>query len=273
VRLMASIPPVTQPPFSDNIANKLGFPLTGMQFGNLKRGKMVWDKPITGFSGNAEVKFLYNPSTVSATYYMATPGVGDILLYPNANDTSDLRVPLNQSVSFSLLYDRTFELWGAYGSDGTSNNVTNPGTDTNNNPSIVGVMADIYQMQQFTGMTVSYNSSGQVTTSTSPTDLAGRQGIMQLIPSYVFFGNTNVLAYYGYITEWDVTVTHWTQYMVPMRCVIDVTFNMLPPKNNQVTITGAPSPSTGGGINIGAPGSPPVVVPVGPTSNSSRGGR
>jgi hypothetical protein len=269
VILLANVPAVTQPPFDVNIST-LAFPLTGGQFGPLKRGKMVWDKPITGFSNNAEMAFLYNPSTVSATYYMATPGVGDILLYPNANDSADLRVPLNQSVSWSLLYDRTFDLWGSYQSDGTADQVT---SNDDNDPAIVGVLADIYQMQQFTGMTVSYNSSGQVSTTTSATDLTGRQGIMQLIPSYVYFGNTNALAYYGYITEWDVTVTHWTQYMVPMRCVIDVTFNMLPPANNQVTVTGAPSPSTGGGVNIGAPGGPPVVVPVGPTSNSSRGGR
>jgi hypothetical protein len=267
---MANIPAVTQPPFSANIT-RLTFPLGGNQFGGLNRGYMIWDQPIAGFSNNARVNFLYNPSTVEADYYMATAGVGDILLYPNANDTSDLRVPLNQTVEWSILYDRTYELWGSYESDGTANSVTSAAA-TPYDPSIVGVLADIYMMQQFTGMTVSYNQSGQVTTSTSANSLAGRQGIMQLIPSYVYFGHSNALSYYGYITEWDVTITHWTQYMVPMRCVIDISFNMLPPANNQVTITGAPSPSTSPTVNIGTP-SDPVPIPASPSSNSGRSGR
>ena len=34
--------------------------------------------------------------------------------------------------------------------------------------------------------------------------------------------------YYGYINEWSVQYTHWTQYNIPMRCVISVNFTMLP---------------------------------------------
>jgi hypothetical protein len=36
------------------------------------------------------------------------------------------------------------------------------------------------------------------------------------------------LAFYGYISEWSVNYAHWTANMVPIRCVVSVTFTMLP---------------------------------------------
>jgi hypothetical protein len=36
------------------------------------------------------------------------------------------------------------------------------------------------------------------------------------------------MAFYGFISEWSVEYTHWTQNMVPIRCVISVSFTMLP---------------------------------------------
>ena len=238
---------VTQPKFDSRITD-LKFLESG---GRLKRGYMIWEKPITGYSDKAKFNFLYNPSTVEATYYMSTPGVSASLLFPNANDTSDLRVPLNQTVEWSVLFDRTYELWGSYKADGQPRGGRK---SPNNNPGQVGVLADIYQMQQFTGMNVAYEGTG-VRQAISDTNLGGRQGIMQLIPSYVYFGDTLNLAYYGYITEWDVTITHWTQYMVPMRCVIDIDFTMLPPPKNTTTITGGTA-STRSPTRVSPPGLP-----------------
>jgi len=70
-------------------------------------------------------------------------------------------------------------------------------------------------------------------------------GMMMMVPCWVFFGsaeaqlnqnassyNFNALAsqlsFYGYISEWGVQYTRWTSSMVPIRCVINVSFTMLP---------------------------------------------
>ena len=34
--------------------------------------------------------------------------------------------------------------------------------------------------------------------------------------------------YYGFISEWSVTYTHWTTNMVPIRAAVSITFTMLP---------------------------------------------
>ena len=58
------------------------------------------------------------------------------------------------------MFDRTFELWGNYGSDGTPNNIFGGG---NNDPTSIGVQADVMQFMQFTGMLASdqYGTNGQ----------------------------------------------------------------------------------------------------------------
>lgn len=222
---MANTAPVNQPGFDDRIYN-LTYPLGSGKYGTLKRGFMVWEKAALGYSSPAYMHFLYNPSTVTANYYMAPDSsVSASLLFPTAFDSTNLRVPLNQSVTWSLLFDRTYELWGQYDNKGKARQKVG---QNGNNPAVVGVLADVKQMQQFTGMNVGYSSGTGTSPSPTAQQIFGHQGIIQLIPSYVYFGDKNNLWYYGYISEWDVTITHWTQFMVPMRCVINITFTMLP---------------------------------------------
>jgi hypothetical protein len=244
--------PITQPPFDKRIQT-LTFPVGTNQYGTLKRGFMVWEQAAAGYSAPAQLNFLFNPSSVSADFYMADSSVGASLLFPTGFNSTNLRVPLNQSVTWSLLFDRTYELWGGYDNEGLPQQSV--GSD-DNNPSVVGVMADIRQMYQFTGMNIAYSTGNSQTTSPTSTSLAGYQGIMQLIPSYVYFGDVNNLWFYGYISSWSFTVTHWTQYMVPMRCVINITFTMLPP----------PATGSGSSANPGLSGGP-----GGPASITSSG--
>jgi hypothetical protein len=145
-----------QPPFDSRITT-LKFPLNGgRNFGPLHRGYMVWDKsPLGGLNvKDAKVNFLFNPSSVTADFSM-NYNYGATLQFPVPGDQSILRVPLSQTASFSLLFDRTYELWGAYNPDGKPKK-----KGASNDPSTVGCMADVYQMQQFTGMTINYNTSG-----------------------------------------------------------------------------------------------------------------
>lgn len=240
---------ILQPRFDPRIFG-LAYPLEGPEnrgvaAGTLKRGFMIWDKPITGYSDRATVHFLYNPSTVSAEFMMSDPTVGASLLFPNAHDNLDLRVPLNQTAQWSILYDRTYELWGEYDSNGKAKNGLGA---AGNNPQVIGVLADLFQMQQFTGMNVQFQQSGNDVAGAPKTSFTKHQGILQLIPSFVYFGDENAVSYYGYISEWDYTVTHWTQHMVPMRAVVDISWTMLPPPSN---VTGSPSPSAPTGWNTG----------------------
>lgn len=257
-----------QPKF-DNRIFRLIFPLTGpTHFG---RGYMIWDKPITGYSDRATVNFLYNPSVVSAQFAMSDPNAAASLLFPNAHDNLDLRIPLNQTVSWSILYDRTYELWGQYNHDGTAKQTLG---SQGNNPAVIGVLADIFQMQQFTGMNVQFQNTGNSVAGAPKSSFTKHQGILQLIPSFVYFGGKDAASYYGFVSEWDYQITHWTQHMVPMRCVINISFTMLPPPSN---ISSGPSPSapTGWGRGGGGVGHP---IPPGPplpsaTALNGRSGR
>lgn len=259
--------PIKQPDFDPRIRNLL-YPLMGPNSGKLLRGTMTWAKPISGFSGLAQVTFLYNPSTVQAQLSLSDASVGSSLLFPNSGDSADLRVPLSQTVQWSIMYDRTYELWGQYDSKGAPKQQV--GSD-NNNPAVVGVLADILQMQQFTGMTVGYQSTqaSNASTSAKPTSaqsfasFTNYTNVLQLIPSYVTFGNKYNLQFYGYVTEWDFQVTHWTQFMVPMRCVININWTMLPPPLKATNSSATPS-----FYSIGA--RPGDVVPINPPPPPSK---
>lgn len=265
----ANVLSVKQPKFAHQIQNKLAFPLQS-QKSTLQRGYMIWDAAIQGYGNKARVDFLFNPTTVEADYPISDSSVGASLMFPNAGDNQDLAVPLYQTVEWSLLFDRTYELWGQY--DDQNNPADTDAGSNDNNPAIVGVLADIYQMRQFTGMNVGYTSSTPgSSTAPSANPFYGYQGIVQIIPSWVFFGNANNLAFYGYVSEWDMTITHWTQAMVPMRCVIDISWTLLPPagKGSQ-TITGGPgspgSPATAPTVNIAPIGGAPIPITSGPVA-------
>jgi hypothetical protein len=60
---------------------------------------------------------------------------------------------------------------------------------------------------------------------------------MTMVPTWMFLdGDTGYgLSYYGYISDFTVTITHFTQYMVPMRCVIDFDFALMMPPANEPT--------------------------------------
>ena len=49
------------------------------------------------------------------------------------------------------------------------------------------------------------------------------------------------LQFYGYISEWSVNYTHFTENMVPIRCSVSVTFTMRrrPPRPPTALTSGA----------------------------------
>lgn len=219
-------PTYIQPKFASQIQT-LAHPLQKKGSGRLKRGFMIWEKPLPGYKSKTAtaVHYLYNPSTVEAMYSVGgTDGNNSQFsqLYPIAGQNSNLVIPMTQSANWTIMFDRTFEIYKNGGNNNKGNQI--------NDPAVAGVGVDVLAMMQFTGMLVNV---GKQTSSTS-----GSNGIwpsvMLLNPSFAYFGGTgnNTVRYYGYINEWDVTYTHWTQNMIPMRCVVDVSWTMLPKPTN-----------------------------------------
>lgn len=261
---MAGRAPLIQPKFDSRIY-KLTYPLMGGRAphqGVLKHGYMIWEQALVGYNNRAVVHFLYNPSTVEVSYPLSDSTVQAILQFPNPGDKADLRVPLYQTASWSILYDRTYELWGSYNPDGTFKG----STQVKNHPGQVGVLADIIQMQQFTGMQVNYSAPGApIAAGGAANNFTAHQGIMQIVPSYVYFSDKTNLSFYGYISEWDLQVTHWTQFMVPQRCVINIQFTMLPPPQNKT------NPGNVNTTNV-LWSTQPQVNPFGTAGNTSSAG-
>lgn len=249
-----------QPPPVTNI-RVLNAPFDAGASQPIYRGYMSWDPNVTwvdpyskaqNWSGAPKVQFLYNPSTISASYSIDnTNGAQASMTFPvsNTGSTGSLVMPLQQTLGFTIMFDRTYEMW--YNSYASVDQL--------------GCEVDVIAMKQFTGMfsnAQSLGSSGSssagggntnpysIDTSSAqaipnmqvanPNQGGLLQGIMTYVQSYFFFSQPPTgLMYYGVVNNWDVQYTHFAQDMRPMRCVIDVSVNLLPP----VT----PGGGTGGG--------------------------
>ena len=258
-----------QPPFATQL-NKI-FPLTGSS--TLQMGYMIWDANhlMPGYGSPAVINYLYNPSTVSSDFAMSNASAQSAQLYPNPGDAAYLAIPISQTAQWSLMFDRTFEVQGAFQQDGLPSSGNNNALDA----STLGVQADVMAFMQFTGMFFN-NGNLPSAVQAANTNLAANSGIMMQQPAWALFGNSvvqNGLMFYGFISEWSVQYTHWTQYNVPMRCVISVTWTMLsmpgtqpPSQPSVITLPngqpGPGGPSTGGnGVGISLSGTQPLGSP------------
>lgn len=260
----------TQPSFSANIQTTWGG-FGSNVYGPVSHGFMEWDSVTAapGYSSLAVVNFQFNPSTLAVSYYSETSNqaVTDYI-YSTQTASATPIAAMQQSLSFALLYDRTYELWGSYNTNGTARAAgaaTNLGTSLND-PAAAGVGVDILAMQQFTGM-LDVTDTG---TGNAPATPAGGSGAVLkpqfplfFIPAWVYFGaSLNSLYYYGFVSDWSLQVTQWTQYMVPMRCVINVDFTLLPTPSISGLAAGpgpvsnfwsaSPLPNTGAGAAAAA---------------------
>ena len=252
--------------------------------GQLSRGFMVWAYPQLGYSENAVVNFLYNPSTTDASYNIdsSVSPVGTTaaaLQYaqtgsgPNSTFNRSL-VPMNGGLNYTLLFDRSFDVWGQFDSSGVSKNGSNKISSAGNDARVVGVGVDINALKQFCGMYASQNGGQGNSPQAETTDLQSYQGPMQFAMSNVYFGGLttgeNSLQYYGFITGLEIQVTQWSQFMVPMRAVAAITMQLMPtgssPSSGQssigqswfnltgitpATIPGVTSPVPSGGLGSG----------------------
>lgn len=222
----------SNPPFDARIYSVSGLEVSkndpdGMTW-SLQRGYMIQDKGL----GNVQwaVRFLYNPSVIQVSHQTDVASSTSVTPqnYRNPLDKGDWNVPLSASVSFNLLFDRTYELWD------TDKPEVN-GYDWTTSSSMVGVRADVDALYRVVGIyqpgtiRTSQNTPGGGRTKPGPPVLTdnGDLGPMPLTPVTVYFGGKNSLSYRGYVSGLDVQWTHFSQLMVPMRCTIGVSMNLM----------------------------------------------
>lgn len=209
------------------------------------RGFMVWDTTTAGDIGYSAsdppyVAFLFNPSTVQSAYQIQSTAATSTMIFGVPTASGAHIAPytqLGQSMSFTIMFDRTYEV--------NSPNSTRPGEGLGSDVYTMGCEVDVRAMKQFTGMfssaftgTGGYYTNTSTTTTTQQTftpangvGVGPQQGLMLMIPSYVYFGSDLIggtSQFYGYISYWDVQYTHFTATMVPIRCVVDITYTLLP---------------------------------------------
>ncbi|MDX3260700.1 hypothetical protein PV336_15885 [Streptomyces sp. MI02-2A] len=196
----------------------------GYKGDNLTRGWIIQEKAVNG--ARYRCNFLYNPSVVSVSHSVnANVIADDNAINPYDVTAQDLLLPLQQTVSFSLLFDRTYELWDPSKLHGAAKD----------NVPFLGVAWDVLSLYKITGVAspidvdaAKSSDSGAVQSSsfTKGNFKSGATGPMLYVPVYVVFGYT--LDYYGVIQEMDVQYTHWTQQMIPSRCQVDISMQLLP---------------------------------------------
>lgn len=184
---------------------------------SLHRGMMVSGSGINpSNTSNIQytVNFLYNPSTINDSRSLDLNNTMTLPAYArDQQDPGQYAVGMNAAISFSLLFDRTYELWDkSYA--GTLQGIYGVRGDVEAFFNLVGINQPVVQTTLLGGS----NNSIIV------------QGPMQMNPTMLYFGthSRGALTYYGYINALSIDYTHFSAKMVPQRCGISVQFILLP---------------------------------------------
>lgn len=204
------------PPFDKRILN-IGGSNTNIGAAKLKRGKLVCDQTnVKSMKGKA-IRFLYNPVSVAVSHTIGDPsGIQNMEGGAQAKTQNGTFTNLG-GVSVSLLYDRTYEVWdrskkGTYAGE-------------------YGVYADVLAYYQLLGL-VRTTDTTQYTKGPGPqngTIVSVEKMSWDSVPShpidpsqryYLYVGDK--LRWYGILTDFEVTYTHFTQKMVPSRAEVSM---------------------------------------------------
>lgn len=186
------------PPFDKRITSLA--PAGGRPF-SLKRGKLVSKADsVTGAAWT--LHFLYNPSTIEVSHAVDMELLSEAERSPF--DVSSYQGDSLSQVTWSLLFDRTYETWDR--------------SYANKPAGKYGVYSDVRALYGLLGMVKQTNISG-IDLLISP---------MTVVPAQVYFGGAGSLSYYGRIESATVQYTHWTSKMIPNRAVIGLSFKIFP---------------------------------------------
>lgn len=201
------------------LPNMEGTSSTGLHHGYLKTAFAKSSKKDGRFH---ILNFLYNPSTVSVNH--STDAANQVMPPYTRSDLDD-GVPLvaaGGTLSFALLFDRTYEM-----SDPTKFDKLE-GT--------YGVMADIHVLYNLVGINTSQEA--QAADGDDKATSGNVLGIMQMSPVWARFGQARAayknnlpklsrMEYFGYINNIGITYTHFSQRMTPVRCAVDISMTLM----------------------------------------------
>lgn len=186
---------------------------------NMYRGRLE-TSATKGFGPRStiyQLYFMYNPtalthgSSVDPAYNPATlfnEGSGNFGADPSPF------MQLGSTISFQLLFDRTYETWHQNGSYLAN----------------WGVMADVKVLYAMLGMyELQYDQQGKFLGADADPNVLQNitpSSVHVFTPMWAIFGPK--LKYYGALSNFNLTYTHFTQNMVPNRATVEVSFNLLP---------------------------------------------
>lgn len=171
----------------------------------LRRGYIRVDPLALDGYGNPQeprwLYFLYNPASIPVSYNIQTDPQTVASVYGNSNGTP--MGLLDQSLNFSLLFDRTYEVM-----DGSREGAWR---DIRAALAVIGVLDNVGEGEMYTTGS-DYNA-----------------GPMKFSPSYFHFGNQQGgVTYYGYATNLSYEITHFSKDMIPTRVGMRISASLLP---------------------------------------------
>lgn len=171
-------------------------------------------------------RFHFNPPAISVAYSVATGVLPANQLTVDQLAASAI-YPGQTSVSFGLLFDRTYEV--AYG----------PGQTNPQDLRKIGVYHDIEALERVVGVKQKWSYTDQTTNPDGTAKSEGKtdvQGNMLMLPVYLIFGGgpaNSGLAFVGFFTSMNVTYTLFSQNMVPTRATVELGFQQLVGANSR----------------------------------------
>lgn len=253
------------PPFDPRMLT-IGPPSLGSK--NLVRGRMVSADKNAATGMKHGVHFLYNPVAITASHNtdISAVGNGHSAQYSSGSvQTQTGQVANIGSVGVDLLYDRTYELWDASQAGSMAGKfgvyadvlafymllgITKTGAQTDSG---LAAMLDLFQ-----------TSAGKITSSTWQS-LYPTNGISPDNRMYLYMGGDAVegdkMRFYGLVSDFSVTYSHWTQKMVPVRATVSIGLQFqsdpaaVDMTVNRGTTTATPKKSATSSITTKIPGS------------------
>lgn len=201
------------PPFDKRMLT-IGPPSTGSK--HLKRGRMVVAQ---GHRKGQAVRFLYNPVEISVQHTIDPNGVLDPSKRQKVPHPTKVGQLVNiGGVSIQLLYDRTYELWDRALAPSTAGRY--------------GVYADVlayYRCLGIVGSKTTKSGGGKSpnngTLDDTEFDLFPVAPIDPTQTYWLYIGNT--MRFYGTLTDFEITYTHWSNKMVPTRCAVSMSMQFM----------------------------------------------
>ncbi|MEU1816086.1 hypothetical protein ABZ543_12945 [Streptomyces roseifaciens] len=173
--------------------------------------------------------FLYNPSAISVSHSIDAANQVMPAYTRSDNDKGTPLVAAGGSLSFSLLFDRTYEM-----SDSSK------ATEMRGQ---VGVAIDVHVLYNMLGVNapqVLWNqaSASGGTSGDASVDAKNITGIMQMNPVWIYFApklqtqhiqlpNLSKMVYFGYVNSMNIAYTHFTQSMMPVRCAVSLSVQLM----------------------------------------------